>query len=49
MTGAGRIVLGIVVGLLLASLPFLHARYGLASHEHAAAIERGDVHAHHTH
>ncbi len=39
-----RIALGIVLGALLATLPFLH--YGVGGGGHHA---RGDHHAHHTH
>jgi hypothetical protein len=37
MSAALRVVLGIVAGALLATLPFLHARYGLSAHVHAVA------------
>ncbi len=34
MNGTARILLGLALGALLASLPFLHFRYG-AGHTHA--------------
>ena len=42
MSAFARIALGLLLGTLLATIPFLHARYGLAAHE-------GETHAHHRH
>jgi hypothetical protein len=42
-----RILLGIALGLVLGSLPLLHARSG-GGHDHAAA-SHGHSHAPHTH
>jgi len=45
MRTALRIALGVLLGLVLGSLPLLHFRHGVA--DHAAA--RGGSHATHTH
>jgi hypothetical protein len=44
VTTAARIALGLALGALLASLPFLHYR-AAGGHDH----EPGGDHAHHTH
>jgi hypothetical protein len=49
MNGAARIALGLALGALLGSLPFLHYRFG-ATHAHAPAAAPKEIpHATHTH
>jgi hypothetical protein len=49
MNGVARILLGLALGALLASLPFLHFRYG-ARHAHGPdAARKESDHASHSH
>jgi hypothetical protein len=49
VTTGARIALGIALGALLASLPFLHYR-AAGRHDHGPATHpSGGDHAHHTH
>jgi hypothetical protein len=45
MRAAARIALGILLGLVLATLPFAHYRFGA----HDDGADTGGSHAHHTH
>ena len=45
MRSAARIALGILLGLILATLPFVHYRFGADDH----GADTGGSHAHHTH
>jgi len=46
MRAVARIALGILLGLILATLPFVHYRVGGA---HDDGADTGGSHAHHTH
>ncbi len=48
MTAAARIALGIILGLLLATLPFVHYRLGGAHARADPAVDTGGSHAHRT-
>jgi len=45
MRAVARIALGILLGLILATLPFVHYRFGADDH----GADTGGSHAHHTH
>ena len=45
MRAAARIALGILLGLILATLPFVHYRFGADDH----GADTGGSLAHHTH
>ena len=47
MRAAARIAFGILLGLILATLPFVH--YRLAGAHNDGASSTGGSHAHHTH
>jgi hypothetical protein len=49
MMAAGRIALGIMLGLLLATLPFVHYRLGGAHAGADHAVDTGGAHAYHAH
>ena len=49
MNAAVRIALGLALGVLLGSLPFLHYRFG-ATHAHAPSTDSKEIrHATHAH
>jgi len=45
MRAVARIALGILLGLILATLPFVHYRFGADDY----GADTGGSHAHHTH
>jgi hypothetical protein len=50
MRAVARIALGILLGLILATLPFVHYRLGGAHHGGAdLSVDTGGSDAHHTH